>query len=519
MTGLNRSVIERLGTVARDGRAALSAEVRAQFPEATFPDVESYTWVPPTRIRARLPADYEFGLVAARGRDGLRLFAPLRPWRDHIWQAFLGGMEVLTQIEGWTDAERCLVRPQWLHYARLLNSTSPLSNKFGCDRAFRVGRGAPSPLAGQPLLPVDLLAELDREPGCDRPLGRLRELGRRAAAERNTPAPTPEQLYWLGCYAAARRMDPPTPRPDAATIRARVRDALYAGIPDLDDPRVREHMREVYFRYLTCLGKHVHSAHPDADGRLERMAMGVNNLPRQLGRLTTRTSGPLDKADVRAALNGLGWAAGAQVADLLDALLGVLEELIDPPLAEAELGAFRLLHRKTEVFGGIPYPLVERRSAVLAPALLDLMAAADDEEERRIVGALDRLVLWYGMMASQRREIDRETKRRPKYTGGGPVDYTGEGASVAAKRPAGRENRPPGAGGHEGGRDEQLEAMYSALRTRCGVTCDCRPPDRPDWESVIDDAAASTVTILHSCRRCGTRRSTDHSWDDLSSYG
>jgi hypothetical protein len=280
---------------------------------------------------------------------------------------------------------------------------------------------------------------------------------------------------------------------------------------------VQEFMREVYVRFLTCLGKNVHSAHPDADGRLERMALGVNNLPRQLGRLTTGTSGPLDEQDVRAALNGLGWAAGAQVADLLDALLGVLEALIDPPLAGAELRAFRLLHRKTGVFGGIPYPLVERRSTVLLPALLDLMVAGDDEEERRAVAALDRLVLWYGQMAQERREIDRETKCQARYTGGGPVDYAGEGASVAAKRPAGRNSRPPGAGRRDGGRDERLEALFSALRTRCGVTCRCRPPGRPDWESEIDDEAASVVTILHTCRRCGTRRSTDHSWDDLAS--
>jgi hypothetical protein len=144
---------------------------------------------------------------------------------------------------------------------------------------------------------------------------------------------------------------------------------------------------------------------------------------------------------------------------------------------------------------------VRERFGFLRGAILDVMAAPGEPGP---VGVLLRLLQYYEEMASARRDVDRDYKRRAR--------HRNASGRVALSLPLGAE--PSGPGGGSSG--DLFEEIGSRLCESRRVSCACAGGG--DWGASLSGGGSvvrGDVEILAVCRACGFSEEITVSMDEF----
>ena len=358
---------------------------------------QRYVWRPSRELAADLPADYRLELVALRGTDGTRRFAPDGPIQAFVVTASLGGLAILDRIRELTPEERSTYQ-----LMRLIFQTGPSFREF-LHRSFSRSSdlytpgqsgderhilpetlGVDAKGRGRPWTPADILAH-----------------GRAASGK---PDVAPAEVIRLGLTAAAQR-NPLDPAGMSETeARAMVRMAMFDFDP-VDTPLTEEKRAVIRERLLQSVECHLNL---DGDAFRGWLFENLDNIVHGIAK--RKTGGrKVDRVDVRQALLELAFDAYTYVGDCVCLQMQAFVKSLPTPLTVTERGVFESMYYKQNYLGGMPLVLLFDRFGLLRDAILALW---NEPTEEHRTGVVMRMLSDYGVMVRTRRAADRDVKRR-----------------------------------------------------------------------------------------------------------
>jgi hypothetical protein len=365
-----------------------------------------YTWWPAAVLAPNLPSGFSLALKCLTARDGTRRFAPADGVEDFLFRASLGGLAILTQVRS-VDAETRFsydaMRLIFQHAPRLREH---LSRTFareadlfipGLERASRDAR--------------DILPDrigLGRGKRNRRwTVTNLLNKGRAHAVAAGEKNPDPAQCIAAGLLVAAR-LDPIEP---SSLTESEALGLIKMALFDygMIAGKLAETARDlVTDRLLRAIAKH-------KDDDIETFSRwffeGRDNIVHQIAK-QRKSGGPMPREIVRQALLGLVFDAYAYIADCVCLQMQAFLQALPIPLNDEERAGFEAMYFKQPYFGELPLVMLRERFAFLREGILDVM---DDPGGSERVGVLLRLIHYYSDMATRRRDVDREYKKRSQH--------------------------------------------------------------------------------------------------------
>jgi hypothetical protein len=306
--------------------------------------------------------------------------------------------------------------------------------------------------------------------------------GREYAIAAGAASPNEAQCIAAGFYVAALR-DPMTPdRLSEADCLALVRLAIFdLGPSDKRiDPAVR---RLVEDRLLGYIAKHLDDNTEEfRRAFLEHRDDLIHRISKQ-----RKHGGPIDRKLVRQILLDLTFQARRYVGDCVAVQMQHFARALSEPMLPRERAIFDLLYARQAWLGGLPLVLVRDRFPFLQTAVLDLMMNSDD---RRRVGALLRLLDYYGEMLGKRRSADRRQKSNRK-----GLNKAGQSTLMSELD----DNVSTASAATDG---EEFLDIAERLRINRLITCQCG--DKASWEPRVREFGSGDdyCLIEFTCTRC-----------------
>lgn len=133
-----------------------------------------------------------------------------------------------------------------------------------------------------------------------------------------------------------------------------------------------------------------------------------NTFVKQITKQRRKPGGQLYQGQVRSALLALCWEAYSYVANALEMQLLAFAEALPEPLTPEERRVFEVMHLRQPHYGNMPLILLGERLGFVESVVREI---SDRPGNREPVKVLHRLLQFYSVMASDRREADRKRKR------------------------------------------------------------------------------------------------------------
>jgi|GEM_PF-3997428 hypothetical protein len=360
---------------------------------------EIFRWHPPARLADQMPPGYLLEMIAPANRTDTRLFAPLHGAQ----QIILGreaGLAIVNSVQQLSNEQRSCYRSMFLLYGWLQSRQSLLRRGFTSSTELVVRRSGRPAVNTSDILPDDLGLDVSGQ-GSRWSVDTFLRRGHDAARLAGRSRPLAREVIAYG-LAEAALLNPLHLSADDA--RPLIRMALYAnGDESLPADDI---INEVFARNTRALKEH------QADGteRFNRWySSGHSNLPKSLANRTTESFGKLETDVVKTALLELGWRSYPYLSNCLHALLRWFTNALGDEITADERSFFERMYHPQPVYGGLPLVMLMGRGTLIRPLIVRIW---EEPDNRRLEGALHRVLEYYGRMTELRRMADRAVKQR-----------------------------------------------------------------------------------------------------------
>lgn len=450
-----------------------------------------YIWRPSQEIAADLPPDFCLRFQCVNAADGFRCFVPAGAFGAFLIEAALGGSVLLAHRLGLSSEQRSHFRVMRLIFQLGAHLREHFSRSFKKEKDLYLAKS--SRMGDTHILPEDL--GLDRQ-GQGQPWrpSELMERGRDAAVAAGIANPDPENCIRFGLLEAARRN--PLVLEDVSETEAL--QLVRLGLFDLGPTTIDEGQMEVFQeRFLGALERHI----DDDTETFNRWFMGqIDNIVHQIVK-KKRPGGALSRDVVRQALLEMVFRAYRYVGDSVHVQMAHFLRALPEKLTPEEEAWFKLIYQKQPALGGLPLILVHKRFDFLCGAIFDMWKNPHDEWR---LGVLLRLLHYYGIMVSKRREVDRRYK---------------------AERPSRAESLPrhrfrASEQGQEPATEESVDLfadIAAQVRELKQLGCNCRRTS--EWRAVLIHDTLTEVVWRDVCNRCGHTKTVRVSRDQFRQIG
>ena len=300
-----------------------------------------------------------------------------------------------------------------------------------------------------------------------------------AAGEKN---PNPSRCIAAGLLVAAR-LDPIEPSSlTESEALGLIKMALFDfGMVAGKVAETERHM--VTGRLLTAIEKHQDD---DTETFSRWFFEGRDNIVHQIAK-QRKSGGPMPREVVRRALLGLVFDAYVYVGECVSLQMQAFLQALPIPLNDEERAGFEAMYFKQLYFGGLPLVMLRERFAFLCEGILDVM---DDPGDSERVGVLLRLIHYYSEMATLRRDVDREYKRRSHHRDArGKISRTYELDASDMSESKATLSRDFG-------------QIADRLREARGISCPCGATGSWEARLVGDGTGDGVVAIEVVCPKC-----------------
>jgi hypothetical protein len=406
---------------------------------------------------------------------------PTGGMNSFLLSASLGGLAILAHLKKLNAEHRSSYHAMRLIYQHAPRLREHLTRRFVRDGDLRVTKSERGGRDSADILPLQL--GLDREGSGQRwAISELLERGRNYAVGVGQLRPSPEQCIAAGLFDAARQNPLPPHTLSEPQARALIRLALFDLGPG--DPVESEAKALVAERLLTAIERHQN----DDTRTFEKWFLEErDNLIHQIAK-QKKGAGTLPREVVRQGIVELVWDSYGYMADCICIQMQAILKTLPSPLDHQERSLFELLYFKQPFLGGLPLVILHERFSILRYALADM---TDHPSDSNRLGALLRLLQFYGEMVAARRDVDRSFKQRRHHRNvNGDVSRTVRLGSDFA-------------GEHEPGRNEPFRLIVNQLRRDRELGCGCNGNE--PWEawtnSAPEDDPLSITTVCAKCHQ------------------
>jgi hypothetical protein len=439
-----------------------------------------YSWRPPAVIASRVPTGYRLELEC-RLVGGARCFLPAGGIPGFVVQASLAGLALLARLQRLTkEQEQTYDRMRFVwqqaplvreHLTRGFHAESDLYAAYATGDQYDVlpdGLGLDTAGAGERVRPGELMAA-----------------GAAAARAAGSDAPSTAECIRRGLleFARANPIDPRALQPEHAL--SLVRMALF----DLPDgPKAsEEQVATVFGKLADAMCKHERDDQTAFNEWLfGPVADKVKSIAQRKG-----GGGRLPREIARRAYLELVWRSHEYAANCVRNATWSFAAALPEPLTATERALFDALYSGQTYLGGLPLVLVQGRFDFLAEAL---QAVWVNPHDGQAVGALLRMLAYYGEMANKRRAADANAKRRG-HARDGNENVAGE-VPLDPERDQ-RELEEP----------DEIERMAAAIAAIKGVQCPCGADAK--WQFWVAEGLdpSRPFPVRLECRTCGVNQS------------
>lgn len=424
----------------------------------------TYTWRPTTGQTEGFPESFQLQMEVLTDAAGERSFVPVEPLPSFLLKASVGGLALLTKRYQLGKEMRFSYHVMRLLFQWSTLFRSYLSRSFAHRSDLYVGLGNNA----KHLLPANVGAHSSAQAASWTP-NNLLEQGKRNCQKR--PA-TEEDRIRVGLFVAAQQLPLDPTKLSAAEASSIIQMALFDFCPSDKLTPQKEELLEV--RLLEMLGKHNNLD----TGRFRRWFLeDLDNIVHAIS--TRKKGGELTREEVQTGLLDLAFRSYRYLGDCVAEQMRAFAAALPKPLSTTEQARFAGLYGPKPYWGGLPFVLLHDRFFFLQEAARAHWETPNDPQK---AGVILRLLEWYGEMARQRREADRENKRRR-----GTKTFSMSDNDVPS---ASRRASLCGA-----------EDWFVALFHNEGKTCNCE--DASSWIVRYDETqTGDCVTIGYDCERC-----------------
>jgi len=286
----------------------------------------------------------------------------------------------------------------WLYVRQLVNSQAWQRRQFSGPRDFKV----------QPVFQDEIGLTTVIPAGADGRqlnINSMLQLGNDEAARHGIEQPTRQEVVHLGLYDAARR----NPLLPSALKSGEVHKIARAALLDQDaaPTDITENELElVTERFADAVEPHLND---DLDD-FNRWFVGANNsLVQQIAKRKKAPGGVLDRKRVEAALAELGWRSLRHWATCIEIQMRSVAAELPQPLVSEDLARFELTYYQQEWLGGLSLCIFGERFGFVREAVWNVIEPPFDETSK---GILLRMLQYYAMASTMRREVDRLQSRK-----------------------------------------------------------------------------------------------------------
>jgi hypothetical protein len=375
-------------------------------PTQTIPVSQSlYIWTPPSTIEDHLYLGFRQEFTCITGRDGVRQFIPSKNVGCLQIEGALGGYALLHGDRKLSNRQRSrypilrMIYHQGSHLREYLTRNFTRKQDLYITPVVRLGQDDAH------ILPADLGQDAQYQ---GTPWGpeELLKQGREKATAAGIREPTEAECIRLGLLEAALR-NPLYPKGlKKAQARSLVRLALFDVGPAPKPPK--KMIQIIYDRLVTALERHLDDETCTFDSWFYDH---VDNLVHLIAKRKGE-GGPIPRETVRQALLEIVFEAYASVGHCLHVQMRAFREALPVRLNRQELKLFNAVYQNQAYLGDLPLLLLLERFDFLNQAVVETRAHPGDP---KWIGALLRLLYFYGEMTSKRRQADQRYKRQHQY--------------------------------------------------------------------------------------------------------
>lgn len=474
---------------------------------------ELAVWVPNKALKNLVPEGAVVILRCETAGDGERRFSPIGtgnrsfgPFLPFHVYAFVCGMAIRCKTEKrMTKNTRQSYREMSFLFQRALKMRQHIRRSFNTTKDLVIAKQSRNADPNETHVLPWSFGKTTKKLGYPQSVVELIERGTEAARRAGVRRPSASQKTHFGLVEVARLEPKPLERHEALCILKSVLfniDPTWGPVPQ----SIRAHVEE---RVLTAIDRHL----DDTEAAFDDWLWGRHNsFIKQIAKQERSPGGRLDPDVVEQVLLERGWEAYEYMGQCLHAWARDMEKAMPKPLTEGEKRAFEWLYFPQPQFGGIPLIFLAEKLQFIDTVVEDIVNHPGDD---RPVQVLYRLLQFYSMMVSSRREADVRIKEAAKATRKRLNKESGQilrgDAVLEAPDSSDAESRLE--------RRSLAAALYNRVAYAKGFTCNC---SSPDWkvktkEEETDDSLQFRLTF--SCKKCKTRRSVTMSAEELRQLG
>jgi len=435
-------------------RVAVDTDVvtRAQRLFPGFMSLEDYIWDPPIEAAYPRPRDLQIGLRCLTTDRG-RLFFGRGGVQEMIPCAFVGGLLSLVQAHDLSPEQRSSYCVMWWFYIRLQARRERLKNTLRHLKSLH-----------------DLKTFRDLLARTKWSFDRFCREGRLEARRSGINTPREEDIISYGLARAARDMPLYL---ENGEVRVLIRLSLFEPVEDM-----RRYSLITEDQLIERIVKAVEPHLYDSNAKfLSWFAGGHNTLVQQIAKRKTEAGGQLPQELVKSFLVELGWRAHYYVGGCIHAFAKVFRSLLDVPLTAEENRWYERSFFPQTYLGDLPFPLLADRWKWLK-AIRSEVRERDDNREA--VAVMHRMLAWYHVFATERRENDREQSR----------EITDDSVKYS------EDTR----GAQSDARSEELRDFAELCEVVFEASCTC---GRKEWTPEITTCKGGGANVTLRCGSCG----------------
>jgi hypothetical protein len=438
-----------------------------------------YTWRPSGDTSRQLPSHFRLSLDCAALPDGVRRFVPCAGAAPFILQASVGGQALLATRAGLSREQRFSYHAARLFYQQAHRLREHFGRTFGREQDLYTPQGGRIGQDDAHVLPAHLGLDGKGRGEPWKPADVVRR-GRQEAAAAGYANPDEATCIRLGLHAAARRNPVERTMMSDAESLPLVRLALFDLGPSCE-PSDESLVDKVQERLFPALERHIDD---DTESFNRWFFESTDNLVHLVAK-KKGGGGKLAREAVRQAYQELAFRSFTYVGDCVHVQMRAFARALPEPLNAEERPFFDPLYQKQPRLGGLPLIMLQDRLEFLRETVIDLW---DDPRDRGRMGALLRMLQYYGEMAAKKREADRRYKRQSR-----PRNKQGRNAKVLALDPA-RDAAPRPT-------SDLFQDIAGCLREQRRASCRCGVTR--DWRARLVAQTAGGIVVEDVCGTCG----------------